>query len=401
MQEQQIHVVVAHDSGISGPWVAEHVPADAGFVVTEVVDSLSADSAALRESNGDVLLVACSQPSEEALQLIRTWTEQNRKWPVVMLCHGVLNGYVEQAFAAGAEDIVLLERTDAVDSAGAQQLAFALKKAHVRHRADAEAARAAGTMICVLGPKGGIGKTLTACNLAVALAERGRRTALVDLDLQFGDVSLALGVQPQSTAYDLATSGGALDANKMEDYLATHSTGLRVLAAPLRPDQTALVTPEFMSEVLTVLRAAYQYVVVDTPPTFTPDVIAAIDAASHICMVTMLDALSLKNARLGLETLELMGYPAERIRIVLNRANTNVGISSRDVTSILGREPDILVPSSREVARSVNEGVPILLSQKRSEAAHAFETLSGFFTQIPAQPAAEPRRRRTLLGRSR
>jgi pilus assembly protein CpaE len=114
----------------------------------------------------------------------------------------------------------------------------------------------------------------------------------------------------------------------------------------------------------------------------------------------MLDALSLKNTRLGLETLELMGYPPDRVRVVLNRANTSVGITGHDVVSILGRSPDVLVPSSRDITRSVNQGDPIVLSQKRSEAARSFNALAELLT-APAQTGARRRRNRTLLGRSR
>jgi pilus assembly protein CpaE len=113
-------------------------------------------------------------------------------------------------------------------------------------------------------------------------------------------------------------------------------------------------------------------------------------------MVGMLDALSLKNTRLGLETLELMGYPAERIRVVLNRANTSVGITGSDVQRVLGRSPDILVPSNRDVARSVNSGEPIVLSQKRSDAARAFSALASIFIEPGRLPA-----RRRLFGRRR
>jgi pilus assembly protein CpaE len=231
-------------------------------------------------------------------------------------------------------------------------------------------------MICVLGPKGGIGKTLTTANLAVSLAQGGKRVVVVDLDLQFGDVGLALGLQPEKTIYDLITSGGAMDAEKVEAYLAEHESGVRVLLAPVRPDQAGAVTVEFLRELYAALRYSNDYVVVDTPPGFTPEVIASIDSSTHVCMVGTLDSLSLKNTKLGLETLELMGYESERINLVLNRADSNVGITREDVRTVVGREPHVLVPSHRDIARSANTGSPIVLSEKRSEAARAFRQLA-------------------------
>jgi pilus assembly protein CpaE len=258
---------------------------------------------------------------------------------------------------------------------------------------------ASGKLICVLGPKGGIGKTITSCNLALALSLRGNNTVVVDLDLQFGDIALSLGLTPDTTIYDLAVSGGELDAEKLDAFLMRHPSGLRVLAAPARPDQAQSITTEFIADVYEVLKSTFDYVIVDTPPAFTPEVITSVDASHSVCMVGMLDALSLKNTRLGLETLELMGYDPDRVWTVLNRANTSVGINRTDVVSILGRVPDVLIPSHRDIARSVNEGAPVVISQKRSDAARAFDQLAGLFSSLAAAPDGGARRGLTLMRR--
>jgi pilus assembly protein CpaE len=247
-------------------------------------------------------------------------------------------------------------------------------------------------MVCVLGPKGGAGKTLTSCNLAVSLAHSGRKVVLVDLDLQFGDVGLALGLAPERTVYDLAKSGGSVDAEKIEGFLTTHSSGLRVLMAPTRPDQAAGISVEFLRDVYAALRASNDFVVVDTPPGFTSEVIASIDSSSHVCMVGMLDAPSLKNTKLGLETLELMGYDDDRIRMVLNRADSRVGIAQDEVVAITGREPDVLIPSDREIPCSVNEGVPVVVAKTRSEAARAFNSLAQLYLAGEPQVSTNGRR---------
>jgi pilus assembly protein CpaE len=278
----------------------------------------------------------------------------------------------------------------------AEQLGFALEKAVARRNgAVAAGATALASLVCVLGPKGGIGKTLTSANLAVALASLGKRVVVVDLDLQFGDVGLSLGLTPQRTIYDLVKSGGSLDAEKIDAYLTRHASGARVLMAPVRPDQAGSVTVQFLhDDVYPLLRATNDFVIVDTPPGFTPEVITSIDASTHICLVGMLDSLSLKNTKLGLETLELMGYDRDRIRMVLNRADTNVGVTLEDATAIVGRTPDVLIPSHRDVARSVNEGQPVVLSRPRSEMAKAFRSLASFYV---GDKPAEARRRSLRL----
>ena len=204
-------------------------------------------------------------------------------------------------------------------------------------------------LVCVLGPKGGTGKTLTSANLAVALAEVGQRVALVDLDLQFGDVALCLGLPPERTIYDLALAGGSLDWDKLEPFLVEHPSGVRVLLAPRRPDQASAVSTELLREVYALLRTHVDYVIVDTPPGFTAEVIATIDNSTDLVMVGMLDSLSLKNTKLGLETLDLMGYRPDRIKLVLNRAHSRVGISHPRSSPSSAASP---TSSSRPTARS-------------------------------------------------
>jgi pilus assembly protein CpaE len=298
---------------------------------------------------------------------------------VIVLLEGLADGFVRRAFEAGADDLVALPATSA-------EIRFALEKGLARKSGSA-GPEAVGTapMIVVLGPKGGTGKTLTCTNLGVALAEKGKRVALVDLDLQFGDLGLALGLRPERTLHDLARSGGSLDATKLDSYLGTHSSGVRVLMAPTRPDQASSVSVALLRDVYAVLTATHDFVIIDTPPGFTPEVIAAIDRSTHVCAVAMLDSLSLKNTKLGLETLDLMGYDSARVSLLLNRADTKVGITPEDVLAIMGRQPNVLVPSDRDIPRSVNDGKPITSSKSSSRAAGAFRELADIYLR-----AAEP-----------
>jgi pilus assembly protein CpaE len=357
---------------------------DPGIEIVGVLEG-HGEMALRRDEKVDAILVACNGHAEVALAYVAEAAREHPKWPVVVLATGETQGLVREAFDAGADDILVM-RTGGETAA---ETFFALQKA-VARRSGAQAHEPGDSpLICVLGPKGGAGKTLTSANLACALADAGHSVVAVDLDLQFGDLGLALGVTPEKTIYELATSGGTLDAEKLEAFLTPHASGLRVLVAPVRPDHAAAVTTDFLRELYPVLHKVADYVVVDTPPGFTPEVLATIDAASSLVMVGMLDAPSMKNAKLGLETLSLMGVPREKVRFVLNRADSNVGISHADAVSIIGRGPDALIPSSRDVVRSVNLGEPIVLSQKRSEAAKSFRALADLFVDAPA-PARSP-----------
>jgi pilus assembly protein CpaE len=366
----RVKTFVALDSGVDRETVQAAVPDDHEMQIVGFVDGLEESWSTLQETSTDVVVVACAGYSDRALFLIEGAIKQRPERPVVVLCETSPNGFFRRVFEAGADDIVTLP-------VSSQHVRFTLQKAVARRQGATVANGVAlAPLICILGPKGGTGKTLTACNLAVSLARGGRRTALVDLDLQFGDVGLALGLTPERTVYDLAKSGGSLDGEKLDGYLVEHSSGVRALLAPTRPDHASSVRVEFLRDVYTALRATNDFVVVDTAPGFTPEVIASIDSSTDVVLVGSLDSLSLKNTKLGFETLELMGYDAGRIRLVLNRADTRVGIARDDVTAIVGRPADVLVPSDREISCSVNEGTPIVLYRERSEAARAFHALA-------------------------
>jgi pilus assembly protein CpaE len=338
---------------------------------------------------GDVLIVASTDYTSEVRLYIAEAARQHPSRPIVLLAPVGSNGYLRDAFASGVDDIVPLpaEPGAEIEPALVRELTFALEKAVVRRRdVDAERPIMDGRMICVLGLKGGSGKTLTAVNLGAALARAGHSVALVDLDLQFGDLALAMGLRPERTIHDLIRSGGSLDAEKLRDFMVEHPSGARALLAPLRPDHAAFVQVPFLREVMRLLRETHEYVVVDTPPNFTPEVIAAVDMSSDVLLVAMRDTLSLKNTKLGLETLDRMGYDRRAIRVLLNRANTKVGIDRQDVIAILGRDVDVLVPSHRDITRSINQGMPIVLGSG-SAASKAFRGLADLYVERDREPA--------------
>ena len=331
------------------------------------------------QATADLVVVACSSSPDQAMRAIEGAVHERPDRPVVVLYAGSPNGFMERAFEAGAEDLITLPQTQG-------QLRFALEKALARRRGATSAS--AAPMITVLGPKGGTGKTLTSANLAVALAIAGKSPVVVDLDLQFGDVGLALGLRPERTIYDLSISAGSLDGDKLDGFLATHPSGARALLAPLRPDQAASVTPQFLRDVYALLRERYDTVIVDTPPAFTAEVIATIDLSSHLCMVGMLDALSLKNTKIGFETLAQMGYQPQEITLVLNRADSNVGITESDVERLLGRKPDVMIPSDRAIPRALTGGQPIVVAEPKSGAARAFVQLAQQYASERGTPDA-------------
>lgn len=368
-----LKTLYALDEGVEAGTIEHLLPDTPPIQSVGVVQGFDAAWRALEETSPDLFVVVTTgQSSDRGIALIESAVNLQPDRPVVVLYQGAPDDFMRRAFEAGADDLVTLP--DSVD-----RVRFTLEKAVARRRGVIDSGGQA-PMICILGPKGGTGKTLTSCNLGVAFAETGRRSVIVDLDLQFGDVGLALGLSPHTTIYDLVRSGGSIDPEKVDGFLTRDPSGAEVLIAPTRPDQAGLIKVDFVRDVLAALRSTHDVVIVDTPPAFSQEVIAAIDAASHLCMVGALDAPSLKDSKLGLETLELMGHRDPKIRFVLNRADASSGITHQDVEAILGRKPDAFVPEDRAIVRSVAEGRPIVVSNKRSAAARAFIDLAATYT---------------------
>src|SRR5207244_5781772 len=207
-----IRALVAVDSSLERDAVQAALPAIDQIEITGVIYGLDESWNALQEAPTDLVVVACKGYSDRTLFFIGGIVKQRPDRPIVVMVADAESGFVRRVFEAGADDVVVLPETP-------QRVAFAFQKALARRQGAAVASGVAlAPMVCVLGPKGGTGKTLIACNLAVALAGMGKKVALVDLDLQFGDVGLALGLSPEKTIYDLAKPGGSPDIEKLDPY---------------------------------------------------------------------------------------------------------------------------------------------------------------------------------------
>jgi len=289
---------------------------------------------------------------------------------------------LEDALGAEVADVVLLP-------ALTENVVFAIRKATHAPRRAAASGKREGRIITVFSPKGGTGKTAIATNLAAALAKGGqRRTLLLDLDLQFGDAAIMLGIEPEKTIFDFVNAPGELDPDKLAGYTTTHKSGLDILPAPLRPEDAELVTEAKLGRLLEVAKACYDAIIVDTSPFFHGPMLATLDRTDELLLVCSLDVPTLKNVRLALGTLDMLSFPPARIRIVLNRANTKVGMKQREVEAALEQKVTYEIPSDRAVPLCINKGAPAVLAEPGSDFARSIETMAkGVF------PTEETKRR--------
>lgn len=264
------------------------------------------------------------------------------------------------------------------------------------------------TIISVVGCKGGVGRSTVACNFAVKLRElSGKRVALVDADLSFGDVGVMMNTGEAKTIVDVVPFRMNIDADAMETVLAEHSSGAMLLLAPTSPQDAEVVTPETMRLILDVLSEMFDYVVVDTRPGFDDLNLVVYDISDLMMLLVSMDMTAIKDARQFLEISELLGYSGERIRVVLNRYNTYSGIPAEEIGESLRRPIWAQIPDEPgQVLRSINEGVPVVLSTADGKVAQELRRMTESFLaeQDPEAVAGSGRdsaRKPSLIGKLR
>lgn len=311
-----------------------------------------------------VIVVASSIDVDAALSLAESLRVSKPHIGVVLVRQRVDSTLLAEALRCGVRDVVserdLASVSDAVRRA--RELAGRMRQHSDEDFGDEHAGR--GQVITVFSAKGGCGKTTLATNLAATLADGGRRqVCLVDLDLAFGDVSIALQLFPAHTIADAVPLADTLDESGLRALLTQHSRGLSALSAPLEPGQAEHIPASLVSDILTILRDTFDFVVIDTPPAFTDHVLAAFDVSDVVALLATLDIPAIKNLKLSLETLELLNYPKDKWRVVLNRADSKVGLDVGEVAKTLHLTIAAQIPSSRAVPASINRGVPIALDE--------------------------------------
>jgi len=236
-----------------------------------------------------------------------------------------------------------------------------------------------GKIITFFSPKGGVGRTTIATNLAVALHQStGQPVVLVDGSLPFGDIAVILNMSPKAkTIADLVGSFDQVDAEVLESVLVPHSTGIKVLLAPPTPEASELITGPNIKRILETLRGSYAYVVVDTWPSFQEQVLTMLDVADVILTLMTLEITSLKNVRVFMEIAEKLGYDEHKVQLVANRNDSSGGIKASDVETSLARKiPHTIVSDGRALVLAVNRGVPFVISHRDSQVAKDIFTLA-------------------------
>jgi pilus assembly protein CpaE len=323
----------------------------------------------------DVILMAINMPDMDGIAATERLSAQVPSAAVVMMSVQGEADYLRRSMLAGAREFLVKPfSSDELTASIRQVYSREKEKAGrvVERAAVAHAAEMAelGTVVAVFSPKGGVGRTTIAVNLAVAAAtELNKKVVLVDGSFQFGDVAVLLNLNPKDKSmFELVPeleAGG--DAEAVETYTVSHSSGIRVILAPPSPEMADVITPAGVKRVVEILRQRYELVVIDCAAWFNDTTLGILDLADIILTVLTLEITSIKNIRLFLEVAEKLGYE-DKIRLVLNRADTTLGIRVADVEHSIGRKVDnTIVSDGRAVVYALNRGVPFVLSNREAQ----------------------------------
>jgi pilus assembly protein CpaE len=343
-------------------------------------------------SSVDVLVLSPEVKEPDALGLAEFCGRQAPGTAIVLVRDHTWNGLLPAAMRAGIRDVVdMTQGTDELREAVERAILWATNlRSATGGPVKADGSKVTrGRIVSVFSSKGGSGKTFLTTNLATAMADlTGQDTAVVDLDVDMGDVFTYFGREPSATIHDLMELGEGADHNKIR------STGVEVaphvFAFGAPPDPAAEAPAgEAIGKFLRTIRSDFAHVVVDASVDYSDSALVCFDLSDVICLVTALDVVGVKHLSKALDTLLTIGLPRERFRVVLNRADSKVGLDAGDVERVMKIQVDAMIPSSRLVPTSLNKGRPVVLDEPSSEVSQAIRSLSHRFLTFGLETEGE------------
>ncbi len=330
----------------------------------------------------DIVIMHSEMPVMDGITAAEKITLAHPEVGVIIIGNESGTEYIKKAMLAGARDYLLEGNIKTGEIAEAVRRIFLAEKTRLASFAsvrleDKQQKHKVPQLVTIFGAKGGTGKTTLSVNIAVQIArETRKRVALVDLDLQFGDVAVYLNIQPRRTIAELVQERNNWDMQLIDNYLIPHSSGIRILAAPLKPEDAELILPEHVEKILAVLRQNFDYVVVDSPPFFSETLLTALDMSNQIVIVMSMDVPSVKNLKLSLNLLDSLHHNGKS-KLVINRASKQFGIDISDVEQTIDFLTADQIPSDGQiVVTAANKGMPFILSHPQSEVSKAVARLA-------------------------
>lgn len=288
--------------------------------------------------------------------------------PIVLVAEDLTTDVLRASIRVGFKDVLDMP----LDRSKVDTMLRHIDRAESASRGNLPAKTNIGKVITIMSPKGGAGKTMTTVNVALALAmmtDAPERVVIMDADLQFGDVCISLQVEPTHTIVDAARDIEKLDEPMLSGLLSTHTSGIKVLSAPQEPSLADEISTQVIVRTIGMLKRMFDYVIIDTAPFLDEPVLSILERSDVVLLVVDMDLPAVKNAKLALDTLKLIKFPFEKIKLILNRVNSKASLDINELEKSLGLEVEAAIASDKLVPRAVNEGIPVVSLYPRSRPA--------------------------------
>lgn len=382
------------------------------IVVIGISSSGKQSIGTVKELQPDVVLMDISLPELEGISATEFLRHHYPAIQIIILSDQGDPKYMRRAMLAGARDFLTKpaeadELTSAIRRAGkiaqdeVAKVGAQISGLNGRSQISPNGSTNLGKIIMVYSPKGGCGVTTLAVNLGVALHSEETNVALVDGNMQFGDLAVFLNEQVRNSILDLAPRADELDPEILDDVMVTHSaTGIKLLAAPSRPEYSENIQGEQFIKVLKYLRRMFSYVIIDSSCMLTDVVLGALDHSDLIVLITTQEIPAIKNARVFLDLTHVLRIQKQRILFVVNRFDKRIGIMPEKIGESFKQEIAAVIPfDDRIVVPSINRGVPFMLGDRSRPIAKSVLSLAGLIRQKIKEPNYESEKQPVTLSR--
>lgn len=381
MMKNKIRIIIIDDIAETRENIKRLISLEEDLVVIGEAGNAESGIDVALDLKPDIILMDINLPGMDGLKAAELLTLELPASAIIMISVQEEQYYMKQAMAAGAREFLMKPFTGE-DLMNAVRRVYKIEKKRRNYHQPVQEEVKEGQVLTIFSGKGGVGKTTISVNLAIALAQQIEdRVVVIDLDLQFGDVALMMDLNPDLSIVDLAREVDDIDEeNGLGGYLTVHESGVDILAAPSRPEEAEMIQAKNLGKIIQALRKKYQYVIIDTKPAFHDINLVAMDLSDRILLITALELATVKNNQWSLQVMEQLGYQNDKIHVVLNRYDSQYGLSMKDLERTLHLSIKSKIPSDGStVVRALNTGEPFVLNNPKASITKAIIDLAKQF----------------------